>query len=143
MDTILPSSKRSSSKPLAIPTNGPSVAGVLSAVLSVGAVLWVIGGAAGAASAQPRQGPEAAARVTYSDLDLSGEDGARTLLARINVAAKTACGKTVHSPLFPRTVARHDACVADATRAAIDRVDSQMLADLHRTQAAGTLLAVR
>jgi UrcA family protein len=132
MDTTLPSSKQSS----------PIVTGVFSTVLAVGAVLWVIGGAVGVAAAQTSPAPSAT-QVSYSDLNLSTEDGARTLLRRINIAANTACGDKTHSPLLPRAAAEHDRCVATATKAAIGRVDSQMVAEIHRAESAGTLVAAR
>lgn len=133
MDTNLPSPNRTSS----------IVSGVFSTVLSVGAVLWVIGGAAGVATAQVSSAPAEVAKVAYSDLDLSTTDGARSLLRRINAAAHEACGQDVHSPLLPRTATQHERCVAAATRTALNSVDSPMVAQLHRSQDAATLLAAR
>lgn len=132
MDTILPSSKRTSS----------IMSGVFATALSVGAVLWVIGGAAGVATAQTAPAP-AVAQVSYADLDLRTETGARTLLTRINLAAHEACGETVHSPLLPRAAIAHDRCVAVATQTAVDRVGSVTVAQMHRLEGAGTLVAAR
>jgi UrcA family protein len=133
MDTNLPSSK----------ANDSIVMGVFSTILSVGAVLWVIGGAAGVATAQTSPARAETARAAYSDLDLSTEDGARTLLRRINVAAHEACGENVHSPLLPRTATQHDRCVAAATRTAVDSVNSLTVAQVHRSETARTLVAAR
>ncbi len=132
MDTILPSSKRTSS----------IMSGVFATALSVGAVVWVIGGAAGVATAQTASAA-AVAQVSYADLDLKSEAGARTLLTRINLAAHEACGETVHSPLLPRATVEHDRCVAVATKAAVDQVGSVTVAQMHRLEGAGTLVAAR
>jgi UrcA family protein len=132
MDTNLPSPNRSSS----------IMSGVFATALSVGAVIWVIGGAAGVATAQTAPAP-AAAQVSYADLDLRSEAGARALLTRINLAAHEACGETVHSPLLPRAATEHDRCVAAATQAAVDRVGSVTVAQMHRLEGAGTLVASR
>lgn len=142
MDTNLPSPRRTSS------TDGSIVTGIFSTVLSVGAVLWVIGGAAGVATAQPPSTPVQAAAVQaatvgFSDLDLSTTEGARALLRRINVAAHEACGTSVHSPLLPRAAVQHDRCVVAATELALNRIDLPMVAQVHRTESAGTLLAAR
>lgn len=142
MDTNLPSPNRTSS------TDGSIVTGIFSTVLSVGAVLWVIGGAAGVATAQSAStpvhaAPVQAATVGFSDLDLSTTEGARALLRRINVAAHEACGTSVHSPLLPRAAVQHDRCVVAATESALNRIDSPMVAQVHRTESAGTLLAAR
>jgi UrcA family protein len=59
----------------------------------VGTALFAAGLIAGAAQAQPdlvRKDVE----VSYSDLDLSTDTGARALLGRIDAAAKSACGET-------------------------------------------------
>ncbi len=132
MDTNLPSPNRSSS----------IMSGVFATALSVGAVIWVIGGAAGVATAQTAPAP-AVAQVSYADLDLKSEAGARALLTRINLAAHEACGETVHSPLLPRAATEHDRCVAAATQAAVDRVGSVTVAQMHRLEGAGTLVASR
>ena len=84
-----------------------------------------------------------AATVAFSDLDLSTTEGARALLRRINVAAHEACGTSVHSPLLPRAAVQHDRCVVAATESALNRIDSPMVAQVHRTESAGTLLAAR
>ncbi len=138
MDTNLPSPNRTSS-----PASGTIVSGVFSTVLSLAAVAWVIGGAAGVATAQVSSAPARTAQVAYSDLDLSTADGARSLLRRINVAAHEACGENVHSPLLPRTASQHDRCVAAATHSALNSVDSPMVAEIHRSETAGRLLAAR
>jgi UrcA family protein len=140
MDTNLPSPKRPSSK-----SNGPKLSGALSTILSVGAVLWVIGGAAGVATAQTASAQTApsATQVTYADLDLSTEAGARILLRRINLAAHEACADVVHSPLLPRAAVAHGRCVATATRTAIDAVGSVTVANAHRLASEGTFVAAR
>ncbi len=73
MDTNLPSPNRTSSSNV----SGSIVSGILSTILSVGAVAWVIGGAAGIATAQTSSAKAEVAEVVYSDLNLSTQDGAR------------------------------------------------------------------
>lgn len=134
MDTNFPSPNHASSS---------IVSGILSTILSVGAVAWVIGGAAGVATAQTSPAKTEAAHVVYSDLNLSTEDGAKTLLRRVNAAANEACGANVHSPLLPRTATQHDRCVAVTTQSAIDSIGSLTVAQVHRSETAGTLVAAR
>jgi UrcA family protein len=70
--------------------------------------------------------------VTYSNLDLSTDSGARALLGRIEVAAAKACGT---SPLFyssysiaPQLAAREfNTCRADAVSAAVKSLQSPMV----------------
>lgn len=132
MDTTTSSSKRS-------PPIAPRIFGV---ALSLGLGLWLATAAVGMASAQTA--PQTAARVSYADLDLSSEAGARALLYRIRVAASSACGQETHSPLFPRESARHRACVNEAVGAAVNQIGSPTLTAVNngtRTQAGMSLAA--
>ena len=104
---------------------------IFSIALTVGVALWATAFTAQMAAAEPvnKQG----APVSYADLDLRSEAGARTLLVRITKAAKSACGELTHSALLPREGAHHRVCVTEAVDAAVARVDSPVLAALYKS----------
>ena len=132
MDTTIPSSKRTASK-----NDGVTTAGVLSTVLSIGAVVWAVGAFAGAATAQtPARIPSSQIShedVTYSDLNLSTEEGARAFLKRLDNAAKRVCGaEPSRSPLQPRLIMTYERCVSDAVDASVAQVNAPLVVALHR-----------
>jgi len=103
--------------------------------------------AAGTAFAQPdTRTPmsEEAGRVVlrYSELDLSREDGARTLIGRIELAARVVCGGEP-SPLSLGEAHRFRSCVTEATSRSITRVGSPLVTAIYRHDAQRQLLARR
>ncbi len=68
--------------------------------------------------------------VSYADLDLTGEAGARTLYARLKRAAGKACGNRP-SPLDLRAFREYQDCYDLALNKAVKRVDSKQLYALH------------
>lgn len=126
MDTTTSSPTRSSSSKL------------FSIVLAVGVGLWATAFTAQLAAADPLDKPTApvSAPISYGDLDLSTDTGARTLLSRITIAARSACGGVSHSPLLPREGANHRECVSEAVDAAVARIDAPALAAVRATERA-------
>ena len=127
MDTNMTSPNRVSSK-------------FFSIALTAGVGLWLTAMAPDMAVADPVR--KQSAPVTYGDLDLSTEQGAKTLLTRISKAAKTACGELTHSALLPRESAYQWQCVTGAVDAAVARIDAPLVAALHKSQP-GIALAAR
>lgn len=114
----------------------------LGVVIAVGATAWLATFGAGIASAEAPVPVTKILQVSYDDLKIDSESGARTLLVRIQKAAKTACGPLSHSPVLPRELALHRDCVVEAVDAAVKRVDLPTLTALH-TGSAGTAVASR
>ena len=116
----------------------------LGVALAVTAGLWLTAVGAGIAQADtPPLVETKSQQVVFDDLNLSSESGARTLLVRINKAAKAACGPATHSPLLPREAAYHRACVTDAVDAAVKRVDLPVLTALYNGAPADIAIAAR
>ena len=67
-------------------------------------------------------------KVSYADLDLSQESGAKALLRRIKKASITACGGRPSRML--EEIARFEACRSKALSTAIHDVDAPVLTGL-------------
>lgn len=80
--------------------------------------------------------------VRYPELDLSREDGARTLIGRIELAARVACGGEP-SPVSMGEFQRFRSCVTEATARSITRVGSPLVTAVYRHDAQRQLLARR
>ena len=134
MDTI----NSSSNRPLRL-------SGFLTAGLAAAVGLWLVGIAAGTATAQTAPDYRASEAVSYADLDLSTTDGARTLLRRIDLAAQRVCGpEPSHSPLQPLLTAFYSRCVRDSVDATVGRIDSPVLSAMNgERNTAGATLASR
>jgi UrcA family protein len=65
--------------------------------------------------------------VPYADLDLSTQDGARRLLARIERAAEAACGASPEASQAGPSSAQVSDCRRDAIRGAASRLRSPTL----------------
>jgi UrcA family protein len=116
----------------------------LGVALAVTAGLWLTAVGAGIAQADtPPLVETRTQQVTFDDLNLSSESGARTLLVRINKAANAACGPATHSPLMPREAAHRRTCVTEAVDAAVRRVDLPVLTALHTGAPADIAIAAR
>jgi len=145
MDTNLPSSKRTASK-----NDGVTTTGVLSTVLSIGAVVWAVGAFSGVATAQtPARIPVSQLsheEVVYSDLDVSTQEGARALLKRLDNAARRVCGaEPSRSPLQPRLIMTYERCVSDALDASVAQVNAPLVVALHTgaPESVGDVFAAR
>lgn len=68
--------------------------------------------------------------VSYADLNLSEEAGARTLYARLKRAAQQACGHRP-PPVELKASRAYQDCYESALTKAVNRVDSQQLYALH------------
>jgi UrcA family protein len=121
MDTTYASPNRTLAKT-------PSLLGIaLSAVTGI----WLLAVTTEVASAQTA--PQSSHTVTYGDLDLSTADGARTLLRRIDLAAKRICGpEPVPSQLQPRLMAYYRDCISASTDTAVARVGAPALLAVHQ-----------
>lgn len=117
------------------------IATVFTVALAVGALAL-----APAAMAEPDVVRPVSATVSYADLDLSTETGARTMLQRIRLTARDMCGsEPVHSPLTPRAPTQFRNCVIDAVDSAVAGLGAPLVASLNNTEAekALTVLASR
>ena len=116
----------------------------LGVVLAIGATVWLTTFGAGIAQADtPPQVEAKTLEVSYDDLNIGSQSGARTLLVRIEKAARNACGPITHSPLLPRERAYQRECVVDAVDAAVKRVDLPTLTALHTGAPADIAIAAR
>jgi UrcA family protein len=81
-------------------------------------------------------------KVAYDDLDLGGDQGARTMLTRISNAARLVCGPEPSIGMVDRT-AYWRACVHAAEVDAIKRLGSAKVAELFHGRPATRLYAGR
>jgi UrcA family protein len=127
----------------ASPNRPLRISGILTAGLGVVVGLWLTG--VGTAIAQTAPDYRASEAVSYADLNLTTNDGARTLLRRIDLAAKRVCGpEPSNSPLQPRLVTFYRECVAHSVEATVARIDSPLLSAMNGEQkSAGAALASR
>jgi UrcA family protein len=73
-------------------------------------------------------------RVTYGDLNLESQEGAKVLYARLRFAAREVC-----SPLEGRELSRRsawNACINDALESAVAKINKPLVSALHN-QGAG------
>lgn len=138
MDTI-------SASPNSALHGGQKISGILTVALAGAVAIWLIAIATETATAQNAPGvTEPAERVAYADLDLNTTAGARTLLHRIDLAARRICGPTSHSPLEPRAASLNRRCVNEAVDMSVARIDAPLLAAVHTNKSsAGASLALR
>jgi UrcA family protein len=70
--------------------------------------------------------------VRYSDLNLAKPQDARTLYARIQTAARLACGDVENADLA--RFARFHNCINDAVTKAVSSVNIQRVTEIHEAQ---------
>ena len=95
---------------------------VLAAALSVSVTAMAAG---------PNQFKQTKVTVTYYDLNIHSDKGAKTLYSRLQRASRKACalrGRGIHSL---REVADAKRCYSESLSAAVDRIDSEALTRLH------------
>jgi UrcA family protein len=85
-------------------------------------------------SAPPRSGQDHPQTVSYGDLDISTQSGAKTLLARIQKAAKHACIDYPRSSMDSK--ANFDACVSNAVGQAVAALNNPIVTALASGQQA-------
>jgi len=81
-------------------------------------------------------------RVTYTDLNLSTQDGARVLLARIHRAAEHVCFTENGPQPLDLHIARRQ-CVTEAVGRAVAHLDSPMVTAMYEGGSTPTVLASR
>jgi UrcA family protein len=69
--------------------------------------------------------------INYADLNVTSEAGAEVLYRRIQKAASKICGMTT-GPAPIGVVMSQKSCVNDTVTAAIKRLDSELVGQLHR-----------
>ena len=117
----------------ASPNRPLRISGILTAGLAVLIGVWLTG--VGTAIAQTAPDYKASESVSFADLDLGTSDGARTLLRRIDLAAKRVCGpEPSHSPLQPRVTAFYHRCVTDSVDVTVARIGSPLLSAMNGEQ---------
>ncbi len=68
--------------------------------------------------------------VQFSDLDVSREPGARILLARLEGAARKACGNGTFDGRDLGAYTRYRVCLADTMKRAVAEVDRPLVSEL-------------
>ena len=93
--------------------------------------LVAIAAPATAYSAAPSQIENVSVKVSYADLDIHSEAGAKVLYSRLKRASKQACSLDpyLEGGLSERSKAK--ACYRDALDKAVTSIDSQSLHDIH------------
>ena len=83
-------------------------------------------------AAAPRQSEEVSVTVSYSDLNIQSEAGARVLYSRLKRATEEVCGfesSVASKSLAETSLAR--ACVRETLEASVQKIDSDALAEIH------------
>lgn len=104
----------------------------LPAVLVAAAVVFGLPAAAHSAET-------GAVKLQYSRAALKTEDGARVFYAKLEAAARRACGDSADRTLRAFMAAQE--CRVQAVAAAVESVDSRMLAAVHESETGTTRLA--
>ena len=88
-------------------------------------------------------GDEAAPSITvrYGDLNLSRQQDAKVLLARIDDAAMESCGATAFSDPLEYTVVRRSTCYADTIARAVSKIDAPALSAIFEREHQPTAVA--
>jgi UrcA family protein len=117
----------------ASPNHPLRISGILTAGLGVVVALWLTG--VGTAIAQTPLDYKTSETISYADLNLGTSEGARTLLRRINLAARRVCGpEPSHSPLQPHLTAFYHRCVTDSVDVTVARIGSPLLSAMNGEQ---------
>jgi len=99
----------------------------VAAIIASGLVLPVVGSAA-----TPSHIDDAAVRVSYADLNIENEEGAKVLYARLKRASQEVCGIGSLDLVRSLTETRKArACYEKALTAAVEKIDSKTLNDVH------------
>ena len=85
------------------------------------------------------QSTEYGVEVSYTDLNITTEAGAKTLLHRIHKAAEAYCGGESHVPLDQQRA--HEACVTDAVDTTVAGLNVRAVTAMNNGQSVPTDLA--
>ena len=83
-------------------------------------------------AAAPTQFDDASVKVSYADLDIHSEAGARVLYSRLKRASRAVCGvqsHVVNGSLAMTLKAR--ACFQETLEASVKKIDSEALDEIH------------
>ena len=101
----------------------------IAAIVATGLALPLTGMAAA-----PSHIDDAAVKVSYSDLNINNEAGAKVLYSRLQRASQEVCGVGSHSIVRSLTETRKaQACYEDALTSAIEKLDSELLTAIHNS----------
>ena len=99
----------------------------IAAIVATGLVLPLAG-----MTATPSHIDDAAVKVSYADLNINNEAGAKVLYARLQRASQEVCGVGSHDILRSLTETKKArACYEKALTAAIQKIDSELLTVIH------------
>ena len=109
------------------------ISGKLRASMTTAAVLLLAIPAAGLA-APPNQSDDRAVTVSYADLDINSEAGAKVLYARLKRASEDVCGVAPYLESGSLTKTRKaKLCYAETLGSAVDSIDSDLLTSIHKS----------
>jgi len=101
----------------------------IAAIVATGLALPLAGMAAA-----PSHIDDAAVKVSYSDLNINNEAGAKVLYSRLQRASQEVCGVGSHNIVRSLTETRKaQACYEDALTSAIEKLDSELLTAIHNS----------
>jgi len=83
-------------------------------------------------AAAPTQFDDVTVKVSYADLDIDSQAGAKVLYARLKRASEAVCGSQSHvinGSLAATTKAR--TCFRETLEASVEKIDSDALAEIH------------
>ena len=99
----------------------------IAAIVATGLVLPLAG-----MTATPSHIDDAAVKVSYADLNINNEAGAKVLYAMLQRASQEVCGVGSHDILRSLTETKKArACYEKALTAAIQKIDSELLTVIH------------
>ena len=99
----------------------------IAAIVAMGLALPLAGMAAA-----PSHIDDAAVKVSYSDLNINNEAGAKVLYSRLQRASQEVCGVGSHNIVRSLTETKKArACYEKALTAAIEKLDSELLTVIH------------
>ena len=101
----------------------------IAAIVATGLALPLAGMAAA-----PSHIDNAAVKVSYSDLNINNEAGAKVLYSRLQSASQKVCGIGSHNIVRSLTETRKaQACYEEALTSAIEKLDSELLTVIHNS----------
>ena len=87
-----------------------------------------------ALAASPSHIDTAAVNVSFADLNIANETGAKLLYARLERASQEVCGVGSHNSVRSLTETKNvRACYEKALSAAVEKLDSELLTSIHNS----------
>lgn len=100
----------------------------------VAAAAIALAGPAIAFGAAPQKADASSVKVSYKDLDVTSEAGAKILYARLKQASKSACDvRPVRETGSISATAKAKQCYHNSLAEAVDRLDIELVSKLHAT----------